>query len=229
MRTPTFSVEVGWPAEYRRAKVLLNRGRHPTFIGRDMVANCATNGGLLFFVIDGVDAAVALVRPSGSVLLVLNVSPSYRGGGLGDAILNYIKPNFVRSIRGATRWFTQRGYTVVGEPKQGRSFITDLLVRTNLIGLAGRLRQNFKFDTHELADTIGVATEHLPPALDRKAAEVYERHCDDTRTSKRRPRPNGKTHHVPGARVTGRQPSDRVELIATQDRVDIAGLEPHAK
>lgn len=137
----TYRVEIGRLDEYERIKRLLNRGRHPTFIGRAMVARCTHNGGLLFFVAEnGVDAAAALVNPARGVLLVLNVEPAMRGRGVGEFALNYIKPNFARVVESAVPWFEARGYTAIGTWKQGRSLRTRVMVRAALPALAGRLR-----------------------------------------------------------------------------------------
>lgn len=146
VRQITYRVEVGRPnaADYARAKRLLNIGRHPTFVGRDMVARCARNGGLLFFVVDGLDAAVVLVNPRNNVLTVMCVRPNLRGCGLGGRVLQFVKPNFVRAVEGAVPWFERQGYKPIGEWKIGRALRTRMMVRESLISLAGRLRSRLE-------------------------------------------------------------------------------------
>ena len=140
-KTPSIRVEIGRIDEYFRAKNILNKGKHPSFIGRDTVFRCATNGGLLFFFVDEQDAAVACVNTRRGVLLVLNVLPKYRRAGVGEFALNYIRPNFIRAIESAVPYFELRGYLRIGEYKQGIKFRTAVLVRQGLPELAGRLRQ----------------------------------------------------------------------------------------
>lgn len=141
MASLSWTVEVGAPGDYRRAKALLNAGRHPAFVGPGMVARAAAHGGLLFAVAGTgtrrQDAAVALVNPRNSTLLVLNVHPRRRGAGLGTAFLDYLRPNFARVLLSAVPWFQRRGHTPLGDPKPGRRFSTQVMVRRELIALAG--------------------------------------------------------------------------------------------
>lgn len=120
-------------------KHILNRGRHPTFVGRSMVERCAGNGGLLFFRAAGEDRGVALVNARKNVLLVMCVLPDARGIGLGTRMLEYIKPNFVRAVEMAVPWFEARGYEAIGEWKHGRALRTRVMVRRSVRALAGRL------------------------------------------------------------------------------------------
>lgn len=142
MRTEASSsvdVVVGRADEYERVKRILDKGRHPTFIGRTLVAHCAGNGGLLFFREDDEDAAVAIVNARKNVLLVLCVAPKHRSKGLGGRIIDFVKPNWVRAVESAVPWFETRGYVGIGEWKQGRSLRTRVMVRENVRRLAGRL------------------------------------------------------------------------------------------
>jgi GNAT superfamily N-acetyltransferase len=144
MRQNAYRVEVGRPDEYDRAKILLNAGKHPTFVGREIIARCARNGGLLFFVVEDKDAAVAAINTRKNVLLVLNVHPKYRGRRLGQHIVEFIKPNFVRAVESAVPWFERLGYVSVGIWKMGRSLRTRVMVRSSLRTLAGRLRSRLE-------------------------------------------------------------------------------------
>ena len=135
-----FTVHIGRDTEYKRAKTILNRGRHPAFIGKSLVCRNARNGGLIFFQVNGNDAAVAVVNARKSVLLVMNVMPGFRGFGLGRSIVEYIRPNFARVVESAVPFFVKCGYQAIGEMKLGRTLKTQIMVQGNLIGLSGRLR-----------------------------------------------------------------------------------------
>lgn len=132
-------MRVGRQNEYKAAKALLNAGRHPAFVGRDTVVKAAGNGGLLFAQHHGRDVAVAVVNARRSVLLVLNVHPSHRSHGLGAAFLAFMRPNFARVVEDAVPWFERQGYVAIGEPKRGRTLRTQIMVRGELPGLAGRV------------------------------------------------------------------------------------------
>lgn len=135
-----YRVEIGRAEHYDRVKRVLNRGHHPTFVGRDMVERCAMNGGVLLFVIDNEDAAVAVVNTRTNSLVVLCVDPRLRGRGLGAEVVRFLKPNWVRAVEAAVPFFERLGYQCVGEWKQGRALRTRVMVRGPLLTLAGRLR-----------------------------------------------------------------------------------------
>ena len=135
-----FSVRIGRAEDYQQAKNILNRGHHPTYIGPHMVRRSARNGGLIFFDFHSERLAVAVINAHHNILLVLNVIPEHRSHGLGTAIMQYLQVNWVRAIESAVPFFEHLGYIKIGEPKQGRQFITWLMVRKDLIELSGRLR-----------------------------------------------------------------------------------------
>ncbi len=147
MPRPAFALDIGAPSSYRRAKALLNAGRHPAFVGPNMAARCAAQGGLLFAVIgrgaNARDAAVALVNVHNSTLLVLNVHPSCRRAGFGAAFLQFLRPNFARVVTSAVPWFQRQGYTALGMPHCGHRLQTQIMVRQELLGLAGRAARRF--------------------------------------------------------------------------------------
>jgi len=125
--------------QYERAKRLLDAGKHPTFIGRNLVARCAMNGGAFIFSAEGADVAVAIVNPRNNCLLVLNVHPHHRSHGLGAAVLEYLQCNFARVLETAVPFFQRRGYVSVGQMHQGKSLKTQVMVKGSLIPLAGRI------------------------------------------------------------------------------------------
>ena len=125
--------------EYRRVKQILNRGKHPTFIGRSFVLVSTRNGGCTIFRFGGEDIGVSIVNPMKNVLLVLNVDPKHRQHGLGTAILHYVQANFARVLESAVPFFERNGYTKVGSLKRGNSLNTQVMIKSSLIALAGRI------------------------------------------------------------------------------------------
>lgn len=120
-------------------KKLLNVGRHPTFIGRNLVKRCAMNGGAFLVIFDDADVAVAVVNPAINCLLVLNVHPAHRSHGLGAALLRYLQCNFARVVESAVPFFERNGYQAVGAMHQGKSLRTQVMIKSDLIQLAGRV------------------------------------------------------------------------------------------
>ena len=120
-------------------KALLNKGKHPTFIGRNLVQRCAMNGGVMIFISAGSDVAVAVVNPAINTLLVLNVHPAHRSHGLGSALLGYLQCNFARVLESAVPFFERNGYKSVGTMKQGKALRTQVMIKAALIPLAGRV------------------------------------------------------------------------------------------
>ncbi len=74
-----------------------------------------------------------------NVLLVLNVDPHHRSHGLGTAILRYVQANFARVLESAVPFFERNGYTCVGSLKRGNSLNTQVMIKSSLIPLAGRI------------------------------------------------------------------------------------------
>jgi GNAT superfamily N-acetyltransferase len=125
--------------EYDRVKTILNRGKHPTFVGRRLVLISTRNGGCTIFRHAGADIGVSIVNPMKNVLLVLNVIPEHRSHGIGSAILRYVQANFARVLESAVPFFERNGYSRVGAIKRGNSLNTQVMIKSSLIPLAGRL------------------------------------------------------------------------------------------
>jgi len=130
-------------SDYREFKSALGRGGHPTFIGRDIYRRSAANGGSFVFRYCGELVGVCLVNTRLSVATVLNVMPEHRNHGLGSAMLYYIQPNFCRVIVELVPWMERQHYKSIGEPKVGLRHKTQIMVRADLLPLAGRLRKYF--------------------------------------------------------------------------------------
>ena len=146
MRTPTrcrcaeeFQVQAAKSTEYSRVKTLLNRGKHPAFIGRQTVMTATRNGGAFVFSFGGEDVATAIVNPALNCLTVLNVAPSHRSHGLGEAILCYLQCNFARVLESAVPFFERNGYVSRGKLKLGNRLKTQVMVKLSLLTLAGRV------------------------------------------------------------------------------------------
>ena len=73
------------------------------------------------------------------VRLVLNVEPHHRSHGLGTAILKYVQANFARVLESAVPFFERNGYICVGALKRGNSLNTQVMIKSSLIPLAGRI------------------------------------------------------------------------------------------
>ena len=141
MRETSYKVIICRIDEYKRVKKMLNLGKHPTFIGQNLFYGAALNGGAFIFQLNSQDIAVSLVNTRKNILLVLNVLPKYRSLGVGKWILNFIKPNFARVLETTIPYFEKNGYIAIGVLKSGRSLNTQIMVKSNLIDLSGRLRK----------------------------------------------------------------------------------------
>lgn len=124
--------------DYSRAKRLLNRARHPAFVGREQFSKSATNGGALIWLLDGEDVAVSLVDTRRSVLIALSVARP--GEGIGSRIVEYVRPNWARVVGEKVTWFEARGYARVGQPTKGRTLWTQIMMRRGLSALGERVR-----------------------------------------------------------------------------------------
>lgn len=78
-------VDLG-PGDYDRAKSVLNKARHPGFVGRELFFRCATTGKATVAVIDGVDSAVMLVAKQR--IEALSVVVAAQGRGVGQALVS---------------------------------------------------------------------------------------------------------------------------------------------
>lgn len=104
-----------------------------------MIRTYVKNGGVFVFSHAGIDVACACVNPKTNTLMVLNVLPEHRSHGLGSALLRYLQANFARVVESAVPFFERNGYTAVGAMKCGNSLNTQVMVKSSLIPLAGRL------------------------------------------------------------------------------------------
>lgn len=136
-----FNVRLGRTTEYKLFHSILNKGRHPAFIGRETFGRNANNGGALLYEFDGEIVAVSLINPRLGILLALNVIQVHRQHGMGAAIIKYLMPNFARVIESKVSWFEKQGYVPIGDLKQGISLKTQVMIRKNLLSLAKNLKK----------------------------------------------------------------------------------------
>lgn len=117
MSTLTF-VSLG-PEDYDRAKRVLNKAKHPGFVGRELFYRCATSGSCTLAVQGDQDIGVALVAKG--KLQAMSVVAAAQGGGVGSQLLDQVKPQWVNAIMDRVPWFEKRGYAPVGAAKPGQA------------------------------------------------------------------------------------------------------------
>lgn len=118
------------PGDYERAKTVLNKAKHPGFVGRELFFRCATTGTCTIAVLDGADVGVALV--ASQKLQALSVVSSAQGDGIGARLIDRVQPRWASVIGDRVEWFKRRGYVEVGPPKvsQKGTTTTQLMERT---------------------------------------------------------------------------------------------------
>jgi len=121
------------PDEYDRGKKgVLDKAKHPGFIGREFMFRCATKGAVIVAVIDGRDVGIVCVDHKG-VLQTLSVIPSARKLGVGSALVQHVRAiaKFAKPIGDATAFFERNGYRPVGAAAVGQhgKHITQLMQR----------------------------------------------------------------------------------------------------
>lgn len=107
------------PAEYERAKSVLNKAKHPGFVGRELFFRCATSGICCIAVIDGVDSGVAMITRD--KLQALSVIATAQGRGVGPALMTRLMPRWVSAIEARVGFFEKLGYVRFGAPKVGQN------------------------------------------------------------------------------------------------------------
>lgn len=136
-----FVPRVGRAHEYHQLKRVLDRAYFPTFIGRQSVQMQVPNGGVTLYEYAGDTIGATVINVNLGILNVLAVVPEHQGHHLGRAILAYTRPNFARVIEQKVGWFEAHGYTSLGAMHMGRRFRTQVMVRGELMQLAGRARR----------------------------------------------------------------------------------------
>ena len=137
----SFQVRLARPSDYQAWKRVLTVARFPTYMGEEVMKRNARNGGAMFYDVDRQPVGVSLINPRLSIGLVLAVVPAHHNHGMATAILEYLMPNWARVLDAYVEWFEQRGYSRLGTPKKGQKHTTHVMVRSALLGLAGRLAE----------------------------------------------------------------------------------------
>lgn len=107
------------PNDYDRAKSVLNKAKHPGFVGRELFFRCATGGTATLAVIDDIDAGIALIVKD--KLQALSVITSMQGRGVGQALMARMQPQWVQAISEKVAWFEKIGYVPFGPAKVGQN------------------------------------------------------------------------------------------------------------
>lgn len=107
------------PGDYDRAKSVLNKAKHPGFVGRELFFRCATTGTACIAVLDDVDVGVALIAKE--KLQALSVIVSAQGRGVGQALMAKLRPRWVQAIGEKVAWFSKIGYAPYGAAKVGQN------------------------------------------------------------------------------------------------------------
>lgn len=105
------------PGDYERAKAVLNKARHPGFVGRELFYRCATAGQCVIARVEDADAGVALITKG--KLQALSVDRAFQGRGVGQALIGHTQPRFVQATEERVGWFEKLGYERLGAPKIG--------------------------------------------------------------------------------------------------------------
>jgi hypothetical protein len=145
--------------DYKRAKAVLNKAKHPGFVGPDLFTRCAFSGKATVAVVDSVDCAVALISKD-SKLHALSVIVSAQGRGLGQALVNHLRPTWVNAIGDRIGFFEKLGYKSVGAAKVGQNgkHATQLMQR-------GEMPEGEVKSVSVTTEMTGAATEAEAPQL----------------------------------------------------------------
>ena len=105
--------------DYERAKTILNKARHPGFVGRELFYRCATTGVVCVATLDGIDLGVAMIAKE--KLQALSIIAAGQGKGVGTALMRRLQPRWVSSIADRVSFFERCGYKPFGAPKVGQN------------------------------------------------------------------------------------------------------------
>ena len=116
--------------DYNRAKKILDKARHPDFIGPQRFVRAAEKGMIIVASADGHDLGVLFSE--GETLTVLSVARSAQGQGVGQALVQHANLKYVRAIQDRVAWFCKLGYEPQGPPDMShKKFVVQMLVRTD--------------------------------------------------------------------------------------------------
>jgi GNAT superfamily N-acetyltransferase len=105
--------------DYERAKTILNKAKHPGFVGRELFYRCATTGVVCVATLDGMDLGVAMIAKE--KLQALSIISAGQGKGVGTALMRRLQPKWVSAIAERISFFERCGYKAFGAPKVGQN------------------------------------------------------------------------------------------------------------
>ena len=85
------------PDDYERGKTVLNRAKHPGFVGREQFYRAATRGKVVVATFGGADVGIVMVDHKG-VLNMLSVVSAAQGKGIGAALVDHVGAAWVKAI-----------------------------------------------------------------------------------------------------------------------------------
>ena len=119
---------------YERVKKVLDKSKHPGFLGREVVFRCAERGVVIVAALDDQDVGVVLVDHK-HTLGTLSVIPGARKHGVGGALVREARPfaRFVKAIADRVGYFERLGYRPCGAPTIGAAgkMLTQLMERVD--------------------------------------------------------------------------------------------------
>jgi GNAT superfamily N-acetyltransferase len=166
MTSPTLNFETLSPDVYDRAKSVLNKAKHPGFVGRELFFRCATRGKAVVAVLDGIDVGVALISEADK-LQALSVIVKAQGKGIGAALVRHLSPKYVSALGEKTDWFARLGYQAKGSPRVGKDLqhTVQLMERTDDVAIVERV---------ERTDDVAIVEPKEETAAERKKREARE-------------------------------------------------------
>jgi GNAT superfamily N-acetyltransferase len=166
-----FQTRIIRPHEHKQFKRVVDLAHFPSFLGPTVIQRSAVNGGAYFYEYGGQPAGASLVNPHLNVFLVLAVLPAHRKHGLGEAIIEYVRPNFARVITDFVPYFRRNGYEPIGTPHKGRKYFTQVMVRRELLQLAGRASKLLR-DRCRCLEHAGLPAEHDGPCEEQQGSHA---------------------------------------------------------
>ena len=142
MTSPTLNFETLSPDVYDRAKSVLDKAKHPGFVGRELFFRCATRGKAVVAVLDGIDVGVALISEADK-LQALSVIVKAQRKGIGAALVRHLSPKYVSALGEKTDWFARLGYQAKGSPRVGKDLhhTVQLMERTDDVAIVERVER----------------------------------------------------------------------------------------
>lgn len=108
------------PGEFERGKKILDRARHPAFVGRDQFERYASKGTVFVAVVDSEDVGITMIDGKGKGV-AQGVAASHQRRGISTAMLGHYAPKFISIIGPKVELYERRGYVREGPPAVGQA------------------------------------------------------------------------------------------------------------